>query len=255
MSRNVLVTGGAQGIGRGIAQRLLRDGWNVAVMDNDAEALEEFGSEFVGTATEHGSKLLPVLGDVGDEKSVISGVSQIIEAFDGKLHGLVCNTGIACNKSLSKLSLADWNRVLAVNLTSIFLLARECENALRTASGAVVTISSTRALMSDPHTEAYSASKGGVISLTHALAISFGPDVRVNVISPGWIDVDNERKSSARRQPLRSAADHAQHPVGRIGRSSDIAGLTAWLLSEEAGFITGQNFVVDGGMTKRMVYV
>ena len=108
MSRNVLVTGGAQGIGRGIAQRLMRDGWNVAVMDNDAEALEEFVSEFAGTATEHSSKLLPVLGDVGDEKSVISGVSQIIKVFDGKLHGLVCNAGIGCNKSLSKLALTDW---------------------------------------------------------------------------------------------------------------------------------------------------
>jgi NAD(P)-dependent dehydrogenase (short-subunit alcohol dehydrogenase family) len=118
---------------------------------------------------------------------------------------------------------------------------------LRRAGGAaaIVNIASTRALQSEPNTEAYAASKGGIVALTHALAVSLGPAVRVNCISPGWIDV---------RASQLSDQDHAQHPVGRVGKPLDIAKLVLFLLSEDAGFITGQNFVVDGGMTRKMIY-
>jgi NAD(P)-dependent dehydrogenase (short-subunit alcohol dehydrogenase family) len=118
---------------------------------------------------------------------------------------------------------------------------------LRRTRGAIVNIASTRALQSEPNTEAYSASKGGLVALTHALAISLGPRVRVNCVSPGWI----ETRESARH----SRAEHAQHPVGRIGRPEDVAEIVAFLLSDAAGFITGQNFIVDGGMTRKMIYV
>jgi NAD(P)-dependent dehydrogenase (short-subunit alcohol dehydrogenase family) len=109
--------------------------------------------------------------------------------------------------------------------------------------------------MSEPNTEAYSASKGGVVALTHALAVSLGPDVRVNCISPGWIETCEWKKRSARATPHHTDQDRAQHPVGRVGIPEDIASLAEHLLSERAGFVTGQNFVVDGGMTRKMIYV
>jgi NAD(P)-dependent dehydrogenase (short-subunit alcohol dehydrogenase family) len=115
---------------------------------------------------------------------------------------------------------------------------------LRAAHGAIVNIASTRALQSEPDTEAYAASKGGLVALSHALAMSLGPRVRVNCVSPGWIAHAKVRKK-----------DHAQHPVGRVGRDEDVAGLVAYLLSDAAGFVTGQNFVIDGGMTRKMIYV
>ena len=119
----------------------------------------------------------------------------------------------------------------------------------------MVNIASTRALQSEPNTEAYSASKGGIVALTHALAISLGPEVRVNVISPGWIDVKEWRKASQRRASTVTPFDRAQHPAGRVGAPGDIGAMAAFLLSAAAGFITGQNFVVDGGMTRKMIYL
>lgn len=120
----------------------------------------------------------------------------------------------------------------------------------------MVNIASTRALMSEPHTEPYSASKGGLVALTHALAASLAPDVRVNCICPGWIVTDEYQPEARRRTPKLSKADHAQHWAGRVGYPPDIAAMTAFLLdSAQSGFITAQNFVVDGGMTKKMIYV
>jgi NAD(P)-dependent dehydrogenase (short-subunit alcohol dehydrogenase family) len=115
-------------------------------------------------------------------------------------------------------------------------------------------MSSTRALMSEPDTEPYAACKGALVSFTHALAISLGPRIRVNCISPGWIATDELAPRDQRKQPRLSKQDHSQHPVGRVGKPDDIAALCAWLLSEEAGFETGQNFLSDGGMTRKMIY-
>ena len=144
-------------------------------------------------------------------------------------------------------NLDTWNRVLAVNLTAAMLLARAAEAALRAQRGSMVLIASTRAHMSEPGTLPYSASKGGLLALAHALALTLAPDVRVNCISPGWID-------TGRSGPL-SPQDHAQHPVGRVGRPEDVAAAVAYLLSEAAGFMTGAELVLDGGMTRKMIYV
>ncbi|MFY9839976.1 MAG: SDR family oxidoreductase [Xanthobacteraceae bacterium] len=150
-------------------------------------------------------------------------------------------------KPLRRLTLAEWHRVIDTNLTAAFLLARAAEKALRQARGAIVTIASTRALMSEAETESYSASKGGLLALTHALAISLAPDVRVNCVSPGWIETKDY--AGLRRK------DHGQHPAGRVGRPQDVAEMVAWLLDgERSGFVTGANFVIDGGMTRKMIY-
>ena len=165
----------------------------------------------------------------------------------GRLDALVSNAGIMIRKPLARLTLVEWHKVLDTNLTAAFVLARAAEKPLRAARGSIVTIASTRALMSEPNTESYSASKGGLIALTHALAISLAPDVRVNAISPGWIGV--RRNEKLRRK------DHLQHPAGRVGQPEDIAEIVAFLLDgERAGFVTGANFVVDGGMTRKMIY-
>ncbi|MBU0910682.1 MAG: SDR family oxidoreductase, partial [Proteobacteria bacterium] len=134
------------------------------------------------------------------------------------------------------------------------LFAKYAVPHLRLAHGNIINIASTRALQSEAHTEAYSASKGGLVALTHALAVSLGPAIRVNCISPGWIEVGKWRKNKSRHPPALSAQDHQQHPAGRVGTPHDIAAMVAFLISGEAGFITGQNFVIDGGMTRKMIY-
>jgi len=236
-----LVTGAARGIGRAIALRLLEDGWRVGALDLP-------GSELARAYTRQARRAVVIEGDVADETTAPRAVKTIIEKF-GRLDALVSNAGIMVRKPLSRLTLAEWRKVIDTNLTAAFLFARAAEKPLRASRGAIVIIASTRALMSEPNTESYSASKGGLVALTHALAISLGPDVRVNCVSPGWIAVSRDEAAKLRRK------DHLQHPAGRVGKPEDIAETVAFLIDgERAGFITGANFVVDGGMTRKMIY-
>lgn len=232
-----LVTGAAHGIGAAIARRLYADGWQVVLVDHDAEAVRRVAAGL-------GPNAHPVVADVADEALVLGAVEQA-RAVAGRLDAVVCNAGIMIRKPLAALNLADWSRVLATNLTSTYLFVRAAETLLRQARGAVVTIASTRAHMSEPDTESYAAAKGGLVALTHALAVSLGPDVRVNCISPGWIDVKGDG--------LRPEDDE-QHPAGRVGRPADVASLVAWLLDPANSFVTGAEFVLDGGMTRKMIY-
>jgi NAD(P)-dependent dehydrogenase (short-subunit alcohol dehydrogenase family) len=237
--RAALLTGGAQGIGRAIGRHLLTTGWRVGVFD-----LPESGLRRV--YPNRSRNILLCEGDVRDEDSVSCAVADTVREF-GRLDAVVSNAGIMIRKPIGELTLAEWNRVIDTNLTATFLLARAAEKALRKAKGAIVAIASTRALMSEPNTESYSATKGGLAALTHALAVSLGPEVRVNCVSPGWIETKNY---GALRQK-----DHAQHPAGRVGKPQDIAEIVGWLIdATRSGFVTGANFVVDGGMTRKMIY-
>jgi NAD(P)-dependent dehydrogenase (short-subunit alcohol dehydrogenase family) len=237
-----IVTGGAKGIGRAVSAHLLENKWRVCVVDLPGSGARR--------AFSTGRDVALIEGDVAHEDTAKRAVAEALARF-GRLDAVVSNAGIMIRKPLRRLSLAEWEKVIGANLTAAFLFARAAEPALRKSKGAFVTIASTRALMSEPDTESYAASKGGLVALTHALAVSLGPDIRVNCVSPGWIDTTIETgKPSALRKK-----DNMQHPVGRVGKPEDIAELVAWLLDrEKSGFVTGANFVIDGGMTRKMIY-
>lgn len=159
------------------------------------------------------------------------------------MQGCSCVNGC----QLKSFRLDSGNRIISVNLSSVFLCTKYALPHLKKKGGSIVNITSTRAHMSEPDTEAYSASKGGILALTHSLAVSLGPKVRVNCISPGWIETGDYSK-------LRKA-DHLQHPAGRVGRPEDIAEAVMFLSSDENGFITGVDLAVDGGMMRKMIYI
>ncbi|MFN3556259.1 MAG: SDR family oxidoreductase [Bacteroidales bacterium] len=273
-----IVTGGAQGIGKAISMKLMQQKIFVFVLDHDKEALEDFQHELTTDQTLF-QEQEPLPADVESEERFpgfpqgYSGLQMcrmlLCDVADSgrfartlesiaqqrpSLRYLVNNAAVAGFKPMEELSLEEWNHVLAVNLTSCFIATRSLADNLRRNKGAIVNLCSTRAFMSEPHTEAYSASKGGVFSLTHALAMSLQPHVRVNSISPGWVDVTPWQKKRLRRTPHWAEKHHLQHPAGRIGTPEDIAELCWYLLSDKASFITGQNFIADGGMTRKMIY-
>lgn len=235
-----LVTGGAHGIGRAIAHHLLDAGWRVGIIDLPGSGLRR---AFPGRSR----NVTLFEGDAREEAKIAHAVAALLVGY-GRLDAVVSNAGIMIRKPLRRLTLAEWRRVIDTNLTAAFLLARAAEKPLRKARGAMVLIASTRATMSEPDTESYSASKGGLLALTHALAVSLGPDVRINCVSPGWIEAKDYR--ALRRK------DHTQHPAGRVGKPQDVAEIVGWLLDgKRSGFVTGANIVVDGGMTRKMIYV
>jgi NAD(P)-dependent dehydrogenase (short-subunit alcohol dehydrogenase family) len=246
----VLVTGGAQGVGKGIAQAVLEAGGNVVIGDLDAEAGKACLDEW-----NVGERAAFLVLDVSKEASVKRFVEGALRRY-GRIDGLVNNAGIANahNDPIERMDWAEWKHRLETNLGGVFLCCKHALPALKLSNGAIVNIASSRAHQSEPNSEAYAASKGGMLAFTHALAISAGP-VRVNAINPGWIVVDDWKKPSARKKPKLSAADHAQHPVGRAGVPPDIGALAVFLLSSQAGFITGENLTVDGGIARKMQYV
>lgn len=250
MDNSIVITGGGAGIGRAVALHFHGLGWRVAALDVDNEALVEL-AELLPS-----DRCLTIRCDVGKEGQVVRAFTRIAKWLgEAPLTCLLNNAGLAdpyCGP-LEDLALADWQRWIDATLTAAFLCTREALPLLRRADGAsVVNISSTRSLMSEPETFAYAAAKGGLDALTHALAVSLGPAIRVNAILPGWIETGPWHKASEREEPRHSAADREQHPAGRVGRPEDIAGAIEWLAG--AGFVTGQRIVVDGGMTARMIY-
>lgn len=248
-NKTAVITGGAQGIGRIIADTLLQEGWDIAVWDNDEVALAQEAKRLKGVKNRIGINC-----NVACAGSVNISLMETLKKF-GRIDLLINNAAIHANCPISQLEISEFRRVIDVNLTGSFICVKTCEEELRKTKGSIINICSTRAFQSEADTEAYSASKGGIFALTHALAVSLGPDIRVNCISPGWIDVSAVRKSQTAKQAKLSEADHLQHPAGRVGLAADIARMVLFLANEENSFITAQNFVVDGGMTRKMIYV
>lgn len=246
--RNIIVTGGAQGIGKITSLELLRNGYSISVFDIDDEAISEFSAEV------ESKDIAFFKTDVSNERSVKKSIHDSAKKF-GNISGLINNAAIHANKPLAELSIDEWNRVIGVNLTGAFLCSKHAAPFLKESGGSIINLCSTRAFQSEPNTEAYSASKGGIFALTHSLAVSLGPEIRVNCISPGWIDVSGFKKKSKTKQYQITEEDKTQHPAGRVGKAEDIANMVLFLLNPENSFITGQNFIIDGGMTRKMIYV
>lgn len=238
----VVITGAAGGIGRAISRAYGRVGAYVVLVDLNREGIDALAAEM----KKNGEVAYPVMVDLRNPSQIPILVEKVMKRFD-RIDILINNAGIGKWKSPYDLTVEEWDEVLQVNLRAPFLLTREIAARMKGRGGSVINIASTRALMSEPNTEAYSASKGGIVALTHAMAISLAPDkIRVNAISPGWIETGNY-------DALREI-DHRQHPAGRVGRPEDIARACLFLSDDRNDFITGQNFVIDGGMTKKMIY-
>lgn len=248
----VIVTGGGQGIGRIVSRSFAAEGAKVVIADIDAEA----GLENEKYILSLGNTALYIQTDVSSEDSIKNMVRMAVEKF-GTVDILINNAAISGFGNIFESDTNLWDTTIAVNLRGPYLCAKHAGVVMASQkSGCIINIASTRAYMSEPDTEPYSASKGGIIALTHSLAVSLGKyKIRVNSISPGWIDVSDYKKDSISKQAVITEEDHLQHPAGRVGKPEDIAKACLFLCAEDSDFITGTNLTIDGGMTIKMIYV
>jgi NAD(P)-dependent dehydrogenase (short-subunit alcohol dehydrogenase family) len=248
----IAITGGGAGIGRGIAWHFARAGYAVSITDADRQA----GKEALQVMREAGVDAIFVPGDVSKPADVARWLTQT-KAKLGCPDVLVNNAGIDIRKDVLEISVAAFDKVIATNLRGTFICSQAAARmmARRGHGGVIINMASTRAFMSEPGTEGYTASKGGIVALTHGMAISLARHrIRVNCISPGWIETADWQKAGKARKPHHSKADREQHPVGRVGLPEDIAKACRFI-AEDAEFMTGQNLILDGGMTVKMIYV
>jgi NAD(P)-dependent dehydrogenase (short-subunit alcohol dehydrogenase family) len=251
MNQVAAITGGAQGIGRAAALLFAKQGYKVSIADVHKDA----GFETIKMIRDAGGKAMFMVVDISKPDEVERWINLTAEDL-GSLDVLINNAAIAANEPLLSLSYESFEQVIRVNLGGSFLCSQMAARIMqRQNRGNIINIASTRALMSEPDTEAYSASKGGILALTHAMAMSLGSyGVRVNTISPGWIETGDWKYSQTAIRAHHSERDLQQHPVGRVGRPEDIASACLFLASPQSSFMTGQNIVIDGGMTVKMIY-
>lgn len=240
--KRVLVTGGAAGIGKAIVQAFCDAGCQVAFCDINEIAGQQ-------TAQETGAVCYKV--DVSDKEALEDCMRQLFTQW-GDLDVLINNVGISEFAPITETSVEEFDKILSVNLRPAFITSRQLalhrqSQKLLNPYGRIVNICSTRYVMSESGSEGYAASKGGLYSLTHALALSLSPwHITVNSIAPGWIQTHDY--ATLREE------DHTQHPSGRVGKPEDIARMCLFLCREENDFINGENITIDGGMTKKMIY-
>ncbi len=241
--RRVFVTGGASGIGRAVVEAFRKADCRVAFCDIDSKA----GNR---TAQMTGARFYPV--DVTDCSALENCMEHIIADW-GDIDIIVNNVGISDFKPITETTIGDFDRVMVTNLRPVFVTARRLAIHRKSLDpipeyGRIINLCSTRYCMSEPGTEAYAASKGGIFALTHALMASLASlNITVNAISPGWIENYNYEELSE--------TDHEQHPSGRVGKPEDIARMCLFLSAPDNDFINGENIVIDGGMTRKMIYV
>lgn len=240
----VVVTGGANGIGKVICREYLELGATVIIADMDEENGEALANQYMLCSY----KAIFYKINLQDVLAISNMFKNIIATYH-KIDILINNAGKGIFKSIYELTVEEWDEVINVNLRAAFVAAQEFAKYCRGNDyGRIINIASTRYLMSEPNSEAYAASKGGIVALTHALALSLtAENITVNAISPGWIANSNYE--------MLTEDDHKQHPSQRVGKPEDVFRACLFLNDDKNDFITGQNIVIDGGMTKKMIYV
>lgn len=237
----VIITGGANGIGEGIAKEFGQHGAIVCIADLD----EVKGLQVKKQIETAGGKASFFKTNVKLEDDLKNLIQNVLNTY-GKIDILINNAGIAKFKPLFELSTQEFDEVIQTNLRSVFIASREAAKVMSN-GGSIINLASTRAMMSEPNSESYAASKGGIVSLTHSLAASLqSNNITVNCISPGWIEFN-------RYHDLKEI-DHVQHWSNRVGKPADIAKACLYLADPDNNFINGQNIIVDGGMTRKMIY-
>lgn len=236
-NKGVLITGGAHGIGRQIALDFIAEGASVCIIDTD----DALGKEL----DKQKDTLFFFHGDVAKKEELHAFVTFSKEKLCS-IDILINNACVGHLGILSNCSYEQFDHTLAIGLKAPYELTRLLQEELIKNDGSIINIASSRAFQSEPDSESYASAKGGIVALTHALSASIGSHVRVNCIAPGWIDVHDTTTFSNQ--------DKHSLPVGRVGKPSDISKTALFLCSEEAGFISGETFTVDGGMSKRMIY-
>lgn len=244
LNKVVIVTGAANGIGRGISYAYAKKSAKVLIADVEEEAGKQTESEL----KQMGAEVIFVKTDVRMEKDILNLMSTAINTY-GRIDVLINNAGKGLFKSPYDVTVEEWDDIIHTNLRSVFLCSREAAKYMRKNEdgGAIVNMASTRAMMSEPNSEGYAATKGGIVAITHALAASLSEDrITVNCISPGWIHTGDYSQLTN--------IDHDQHLSKRVGKPDDIARACLYLTAKENNFVTGINLVIDGGMTKKMIY-